>query len=43
VQAWRRQHGLAEDPLEALRESGYLERIRAERGAANAKSVSSYA
>lgn len=43
VQAWRRQHGLPEDPLAALRESGYLERIRAERGAANAKSVSSYA
>jgi L-rhamnose isomerase/sugar isomerase len=43
LNAWRVQHGLAEDPLAALRGSGYLERIRAERGAANSKSVSSYA
>jgi L-rhamnose isomerase/sugar isomerase len=43
VKAWRKRHGLAEEPLEALRTSGYLERIRAERGAANAKAVSSYA
>ncbi len=43
VKAWRKWHGLAEEPLEALRASGYLERIRAERGAANAKAISSYA
>lgn len=43
VQAWRRQHGVPQDPLAALRESGYLERIRAERGEANSKSVTSYA
>ena len=43
VRAWRKQHGLAEDPLKALRENGYLERIRAERAEANAKSFTSYA
>lgn len=43
VRAWRKRHGLPEDPLAALRENGYVERIRAERGAANAKAVSSYA
>ncbi|HZZ41059.1 MAG TPA: TIM barrel protein [Acidobacteriaceae bacterium] len=43
VRAWRKEHGLPEDPLVALRESGYIERIRAERGARNAKAVSSYA
>jgi len=43
VRAWRRRHGLPEDPLEALRNSGYIERIRTERAAANAKVVVSYA
>jgi L-rhamnose isomerase / sugar isomerase len=43
VRAWRRHRGLPEDPLAALRASGYLERIRAERAAANAGTVSSYA
>lgn len=43
VRAWRRQRGLPEHPLEALRAGGYLERIRAERAAANAKAVVSYA
>jgi L-rhamnose isomerase/sugar isomerase len=43
VRAWRKEHGLPEDPLTALRESGYVEKIRAERGARNAKAVSSYA
>ncbi|MGB6870464.1 MAG: TIM barrel protein [Acidobacteriaceae bacterium] len=43
VRAWRKEHGLPEDPLTALRESGYVERIRSERGARNAKAVSSYA
>ena len=43
VRAWRKRHGLAEDPLQALRESGYLDRIRAERAEANARSFSSYA
>jgi L-rhamnose isomerase/sugar isomerase len=43
VRAWRRQHELPEDPLAALRESGYVEKIRAERGARNAGGGSSYA
>jgi L-rhamnose isomerase/sugar isomerase len=43
VRAWRKERGLPEDPLQALRESGYVERIRQERGAKNARSVSSYA
>jgi L-rhamnose isomerase/sugar isomerase len=43
VRNWRRSKGLAEDPLEALRESGYVERISAERAAANQGTVASYA
>ena len=43
IQAWRRSRGLPEDPLSALRESGYLERIREERGKRNAPSTGSYA
>lgn len=43
VRAWRKERGLPEDPLAALRENGYIERTRAERGARNAKAVSSYA
>ena len=43
VRAWRKRHGLAEDPLKALRENGYLDRIRAERAEANARSFTSYA
>src|SRR5271170_4014593 len=33
VRAWRRGQGLAEDPLQALGESGYVERISRERAA----------
>ena len=33
----------ARDPLSAFRESGYLEKITAERGAKNAAAVTSYA
>jgi len=40
---WRRTRGLAENPLEALAASGYVERITSERAANNAKGVSSYA
>jgi L-rhamnose isomerase / sugar isomerase len=40
---WRRSHGLPEDPLQAFRESGYLERITAERRTRNAGSVTTYA
>ena len=40
---WRRSRGLAEDPLEALKQSGYIERITKERAARNATAISSYA
>ncbi len=43
VREWRTSRGLAEDPLAALRASGYIERIRSERGARNARSVATYA
>jgi L-rhamnose isomerase/sugar isomerase len=43
VKEWREQRGLPADPLGALRESGYVERISAERGAKNAVGQSSYA
>jgi L-rhamnose isomerase/sugar isomerase len=43
VRDWRRSRGLPEDPLLALKESGYLEQITAERGAKNSKGITSYA
>jgi L-rhamnose isomerase / sugar isomerase len=43
LREWRRTRGLAENPLEALAASGYVERITSERAANNAKGVSSYA
>ncbi len=42
VAAWREMRGLPADPLAALRESGYVERIARERGSRNAD-VASYA
>jgi L-rhamnose isomerase/sugar isomerase len=42
LREWRRSHGLPEDPLTALKESGYIERITRERGGKLA-SVTSYA
>jgi L-rhamnose isomerase / sugar isomerase len=42
VRAWREARGLPADPLEALRLSGYVERIARERGSRSAV-VSSYA
>lgn len=42
LREWRRWRGLAEDPLAALAESGYVQRISAERGGKLA-SVTSYA
>jgi len=42
LREWRKLRGLPEDPLGALRESGYVERISAERGSRLAP-VSSYA
>ncbi len=43
IAEWRVARGLPADPLEAFRESGYLERITAERAAHNAASVTAYA
>ncbi len=43
IRDWRKSKGLAEDPLQAFRSSGYLEKISRERAAKNASSVSSYA
>jgi L-rhamnose isomerase / sugar isomerase len=43
IREWRVSKGLPEDPMEAFRQSGYLERITKERSASNSKSVSSYA
>jgi len=42
IRAWRKAKGLAEDPLEAFRGSGYLERVSAERRKRK-KASSSYA
>jgi L-rhamnose isomerase/sugar isomerase len=41
--AWRRHHGLPEDPLGAFRESGYAERAARERGPQKADSTDHYA
>jgi L-rhamnose isomerase/sugar isomerase len=43
IRAWRRSKGLEEDPLLAFRQSGYLERVSAERAERNRGAVSSYA
>jgi L-rhamnose isomerase/sugar isomerase len=43
IQEWRKSHGLPADPLAAFRESGYLERITAERAEKNRSTASSYA
>jgi L-rhamnose isomerase/sugar isomerase len=40
---WRKARQLAEDPLDAFRQSGYLERITTERAKKNASSISTYA
>ncbi|HKU27240.1 MAG TPA: TIM barrel protein [Candidatus Sulfotelmatobacter sp.] len=40
---WRESKGLPKDPLEAFRQSGYLERITKERASRNSHNVSSYA
>jgi L-rhamnose isomerase / sugar isomerase len=40
---WRRAKGLPEDPLEAFRKSGYLERITRERQERNMYAVTTYA
>jgi L-rhamnose isomerase/sugar isomerase len=43
VKDWREARKLPAEPLAELKESGYVEQISKERGARNAKSVSSYA
>jgi L-rhamnose isomerase/sugar isomerase len=43
IREWRQSKGLAEAPLEAFRESGYLARATRERAERNRLSVSSYA
>ena len=43
IQEWRGTKGLPANPMEAFRQSGYLERITKERAARNSQSVSSYA
>jgi L-rhamnose isomerase / sugar isomerase len=43
IQEWRVSKGLPRIPMEAFRQSGYLERITKERAARNSRNVSSYA
>ena len=43
IREWRESKGLAADPMRAFRESGYLERITAERGPRKASNISTYA
>jgi len=43
VRAWREARGLPADPLTALRESGYVDRISRDRERKNAGAVASYA
>ena len=43
IREWAGSKGLPADPMDAFRQSGYLERITAERGQKNLASVSSYA
>jgi L-rhamnose isomerase/sugar isomerase len=43
IREWARAKGLAEDPMDAFRQSGYLERITAERSEKNMAAITSYA
>jgi L-rhamnose isomerase/sugar isomerase len=43
IREWAHSKGLPVDPMDAFRQSGYLERITAERAQKNAAAVSSYA
>jgi L-rhamnose isomerase/sugar isomerase len=43
IRDWRDAKGLPNSPMEAFRQSGYLERITRERAARNSQNVSSYA
>ena len=43
IREWAKARGLAEDPMDAFRQSGYLEKITADRSSKNMATVSSYA
>jgi L-rhamnose isomerase/sugar isomerase len=43
IREWRIAHRLPADPMDAFRQSGYLERITAERASKAAAATSSYA
>jgi L-rhamnose isomerase/sugar isomerase len=43
VRAWRAAHGLPEEPLAALADGGYIQRVERERASRNAGGTSSYA
>ena len=43
VRAWRQSRGMPQDPLQALRDSGYVERVAIERHAKYPATASSYA
>ena len=43
IREWRASKGLPADPMEAFRQSGYLERVSIDRAARNMASASSYA
>lgn len=43
IREWREQRGLAPEPLAALRDGGYVERVAAERGAKNLAAIATYA
>jgi L-rhamnose isomerase / sugar isomerase len=43
IREWRRNRGIPVDPLKAFRESGYIERVSAERSERNSAVVASYA
>jgi L-rhamnose isomerase/sugar isomerase len=43
IQEWAQSKGLPENPMDAFRQSGYLERITSERSEKNMAHVSSYA
>ena len=43
IREWAASKGLPADPMDAFRQSGYLERITAERSAKNLSTATSYA
>jgi L-rhamnose isomerase / sugar isomerase len=43
IREWARSKGLPEDPMDAFRQSGYLERITAARSQKNISAITSYA